>query len=121
MPQDNGIDDVIFEPEGGEPPSVPSDKTQGEIASFGKGEPKSNTMYVQLWGKGYLSFNPDNSVSVFALISLVLLLVVLIIVSIVGAFVDDPTWLEKLVTGLSLAISAVIGAIVGSASSRAKK
>jgi len=108
-------DDVEFEPEAPPESSSPSDVTQKELSQFNKREPKPNSALVPLWRNGHLTFNPENSVAIFALLTLIGLLTVLVIVSIVGAFVGDAAWLDTIMGALGHGISLVIGAIVGGA------
>lgn len=105
-------DEVEFEPESGS--AAPNDLSDKEVRQFSGGKIKPNTFVLPLWKGGHVSFNPESSVSIFALISLFFLLVCLILVALVGAIVGNASWLDNIMTALGHAIAAVVGAIVGS-------
>lgn len=95
--------------------NAPSPQAQHEEKVFGKQPPKPNTVLIKLWGGGHVSFNPESSVPIFAVMALVLLLISVPIVVLVGLAGGDTTWMNSIMTAIGHAITAVIGAIVGSA------
>ncbi|MEY9717908.1 hypothetical protein ABIA22_000398 [Sinorhizobium fredii] len=106
-------DEFEFEPEEA-PPGPPSTRAEDEVKQFGSQPPKPNTVIIPLWKNGHLSFNPESSVSVFALMALVLLLVTVLISTTIGIWVGDVEWMSSLANALGHAITGVVGAIVGS-------
>ena len=74
---------------------------------------------IRLWRGGYISFNPEDSVPIFAFLALILLLGVVIITVIAGIWISETGWMDRLTTALGHAITAVIGAIVGSSAAKA--
>jgi len=109
-------DDIEFEPEAPPDSSAPTEEARKELLQFNSKEPKPNSALIPLWKNGHLTFNPENSVAIFALVTFFGLLVALIMVSIIGAFVaQDASWLDTIMGALGHGISLVIGAIVGGA------
>lgn len=116
MSDENG--DTEFEAEAEQPPPTTyDDMAEREQAAF-EGGRAPNTAKIPLWKNGFINFNPGSHVSVFALISLVLLLVAFVLIALIGIFIPDGSWLERATSALGYGITAVIGAIVGSAASR---
>jgi hypothetical protein len=106
------VDDVEFEAE--EAPEGPlSSRAKEEVQQFQRQLPKPNTAVIPLWKNGHLSFNPESSVSIFALIALVLLLVTVLLSTAIGIGVGDTQWMAALANALGHAITGVVGAIVG--------
>ncbi|MGI0527310.1 hypothetical protein [Rhizobium giardinii] len=106
-------DEIEFEIE--EAPEGPlSAMAEQEAQQFQKQPPKPNTAILPLWKNGHLSFNPESSVSIFALIALVLLLLTVLISTLIGIWVGDTQWMAALATALGHAVTGVVGAIVGS-------
>jgi len=104
-----------------EPEDAVSDSTlqmaKQEQELFGK-NPQKNTVVIPLWHGGYISFNPKDSVSIFAILALVLLVLSVVITTFVGIFAGDVSWLNTIFTAIGHAITGVVGAIVGSAASK---
>lgn len=67
------------------------------------------------------SYNPENSIAIFAIVGLVLLCLTLATIAI-AAIWHPPvaTWTEKAITVIGGAMSALIGAIVGSSANGRK-
>ncbi|KPH09111.1 hypothetical protein CO657_19805 [Rhizobium acidisoli] len=106
-------DDIEFEVE--EAPAGPlSARAEQEAQQFQRQPPKPNTAMIPLWKNGHLAFNPESSVSIFALIALVLLLLTVLISTFVGIWVGDTQWMAALANALGHAVTGVVGAIVGS-------
>lgn len=115
----DGPDEVGFKPPPGPTlPVVPDDLAAKEAGVFA-GQ-KENAVCIPLWRGGYINFNPKDSVSIFALLSLVLLLSVAILITIFGIWIsaDATEWMTSLVVALGHAITGVVGAIVGSAAAK---
>lgn len=114
---DNGL---IFEEEPIPNSAMSADLAELEVKTFGRKGPKDNAVVIPLWKGGYISFNPKDSVAIFALLALVLLLVVGVLVTLVGLGIGDVGWMETLTNALGHAITGVVGAIVGSAATKEK-
>jgi|GEM_PF-6147845 len=75
---------------------------------------KPNTIIIPLWKSGHVSFNPDSSVHIFAVIALVIIMTGLVILSIIGPFLSASLkWLEIIMTAGGHAITAIVGALIG--------
>jgi hypothetical protein len=73
------------------------------------------------FGIGHLSFEAENAVQIFAVLSLIILTVLGIVVSISAIWSPaGASWPEKAFTVIGAAISTVVGAIVGSAAALSK-
>lgn len=118
MPTD--ADDVVFKAETPPASSEAGKLAELEVKTFGRKGPKENAVVIPLWKGGYISFNPKDSVSIFALLALVLLLIVGCVVTAIGIWVGNASWMDTLTTALGHAITGVVGAIVGSAASKDK-
>ena len=118
MPTDGN--DVVFKAETPPASSEAGNLAELEVKTFGRRGPKENAVVIPLWKGGYISFNPKDSVSIFALLALVLLLVVSFLVTLIGLGIGDVGWMETLTVALGHAITGVVGAIVGSAASKDK-
>jgi hypothetical protein len=113
--------EVEFEPAAEQPPEQPSPDAQREVEQFKHGV-KPNTAVIPLWKNGHISFNPESSVSVFALIALCLLLLTVLIQTFIGIWVAHTAdWMASLATALGHAITGVVGAIVGSSVAKKDK
>lgn len=114
-------DDVEFEPAEESPPEEPTPIAERELAQF-KGELKPNTAVIPLWKHGHISFNPESSVSVFALIALCLLLLTVLLQTFIGIWIaKDADWMTTMANALGHAITGVVGAIVGSSVAKKAK
>ncbi|WP_394154425.1 hypothetical protein [Loktanella salsilacus] len=114
-------EEIDFEPAdvGAGSSPVGGDLAEKEAEQFGK-KPEKNTVVIPLWKGGYVSFNPNESVPIFALLALILLLGVVILLSFIGIWLTESSWVESLATALGHAITGVVGAIVGSAATKSK-
>jgi hypothetical protein len=110
-------DQVQFTPDSNKPPEYASEKARNEQAAFfQEPERKPNSIVIKLWKDGHLTFEPDSGVQIFAILALVLLSLTVVAVSAIGIWTSaDATWPEKAMTSIGNAISAIVGAMVGSA------
>jgi hypothetical protein len=86
--------------------------------------PKPNSIVIKLWNGSHVSFEPENSVQIFSILALGMLAVTCILIGFFGIFVNhQAAWPEKAFTVLGSAISAIVGAMVGSSAvaSRSKR
>jgi len=108
----------VLQPDLSAKPPLGGAKAEQEEETFAHAAEKNaekNTAVIPLWKGGYISFNPEDSVSVFALLALILLVFGCVAVTFIGILLGDPAWLEPLTTALGYAITGVVGAILGSA------
>lgn len=97
------------------PPKQGGDLARKEQELFSK-PPKPNSIHIRLWKDGYITFNPDNHVPVFAFLALIVITLLSLAIAIVGIWLPaDAIWMDRLYTALGHAIAAIIGAMVGSA------
>ncbi len=86
--------------------------------------PKPNSIVIKLWGGSHVSFEPENSVQIFSILALGMLALTCVLIGFFGIFSHpQATWPEKAFTVLGSAISAIVGAMVGSSAvaSRSKR
>jgi hypothetical protein len=105
------------------PPKQVSDIAKREQAVIEAPPVAPNSVLIKLWGGGHISFAPDSSATMFAIIALILLLIAILLFSCIGLFVQPTaTWADKLSGSLGNGISAIVGAIFGaSATGSARK
>lgn len=100
----------------GAAPSEAAKAEQGKIEP----EIKPNSFSLR-FGIGHISFEADNAVQIFAILSLVILTTLGVSVSFFAIFsANGAVWPEKAFTVIGAAISTVVGAIVGSAATVSK-
>jgi roadblock/LC7 domain-containing protein len=97
------------------PEAADGDLARKEQALFSK-KLIPNTIHIPLWKSGYLAFNPDNHVPIFALMALIVLSALAVVMAVVGIWVAvDAVWMDRIFTALGHAITAIVGAMVGAA------
>lgn len=83
---------------------------------------KPNSIVLKLWNGGHVSFEPESPVQIFAMLALITLSGTCMVVAIVGIFTpQEAMWPEKAFTVLGGAISAIVGAMVGSAATSVRQ
>lgn len=114
-------DDIEFEIDAAaKGPIVGSDLARKEQAQIEQ-PPKPNSIVISLWGKSHISFEPENSVQIFAILALVLLAVTCTIVAICSIFAQpNASWPEKALTVLGSVIASIVGAMVGSSATSSR-
>jgi hypothetical protein len=107
----------------GEPP--PEDGKTSEISSkeerfFDETHRPNSFKFNFLVIKG--SYDPENSIAIFAIVGLVLLCLTLTAIAVAAIWHPAvSTWTEKAITIIGGAMSALIGAIVGSSANGRKR
>lgn len=111
-------DDTEFVAEQPEPSASEDPSAAKELSFFSRDVPP-NTVLVKLWSGGHLSWKSESSAPVLALIMLMVLCLLLLILAFLSHWIGDK--LEGIFQILGNAISAVVGAVVGSSASSSQR
>lgn len=91
-----------------------------EPGKYGAAPRAPNSVWIPLFGKGFVSWQSDNPIAVLALIMLVVVLMALFLLALVSLVPGAPAWIGNVSNLLGQAALTIVGAIIGSAATKTR-